>query len=399
MSRDLRLCLAIVFAFCFTMSANLLVVPLISTRLGVTESGLGLILAIPGLIVAIGALPASVLSNYTGRRLQLMVSFAFGALASLFYATSSGPLGIMVGQLANGCSLAIFWPSVVTLFSELAPAGMQAQVQGRNTVFQGLGLLTAPVLAGWLVDHWGFGPLFIVYFTVSMVGLACTFALRPLPLPRPPLAPLPAMLRSYRSALELLRMEPGLRVSGLGQFLTLALTQTVGGGFAILFLKQQGMTPALVGMIMTMREIAQTVSRAVFPRLARRFTVEQLLISAPILGALGILGVVVSPISILLFVAVAVQGFGLGLNAPASNTLVALRTPPDQRAIGMGLTIVAAQLGTVVVPPIVGAIASLAGVRVSIVISSTLVLLIALRFYRTLPAQGPRASVQGGVSL
>jgi MFS family permease len=261
------------------------------------------------------------------------VAFALGALAPTF----GWLLAARVVQgLGGGCVYGTA-PGLVTLG---VPAAARGRALGFLGAAMGLGLSAGPVIAGVLVDVFGWPAVFHVRLPLALATLAWTWRAMPAaPAPRAP------RLVGPRDVLR-----RGVLVAGALSFVANA------GMFAIWLLAPfylvagRGLDASRAGLLFMLTPLGTTLAAPLAGRLADRLGPAVPIVAGLGLeaGGLALLGraETTSPVA-LVVVALFAAGFGLGLfQVPNMASVMAAFGPTQQGAAG-GFAFLARTLGVV----------------------------------------------------
>lgn len=124
---------------------------------------------------------------------------------------------------------------------------------------------------------------------------------------------------------------------------------------------QAGISPIVVGSMLALRGIASMLSRLLLGPLGRRYG-QRSLIVASALGAAGCLAAIaVLPVPWVMFPALAVGGFLLGLGQPLTMTAVAIALPERSRSSGLALRLLGNRIAQLATPLLAGVLATTLG--------------------------------------
>jgi DHA2 family multidrug resistance protein-like MFS transporter len=153
------------------MTILLTALPTLSARLGATTEQLQWVSAVYTLALAGLMLPAGVLSDRYGRRRMLLLGLALFGASSVAASQVSTATGLIVMRAVMGVGGAVILPlslSVLpSLFSE-AERPRAIAIAGAGAF---LGLPLGPLVAGWLLDHYAWGSVFLINAPVVAVAL------------------------------------------------------------------------------------------------------------------------------------------------------------------------------------------------------------------------------------
>ena len=122
-----------------------------------------------------------------------------------------------------------------------------------------------------------------------------------------------------------------------------------------------GLPVEVVGFLLATRAAASMASRLVMLPLIALFTRRRLLVLSMMVPALALAALPLLDALALLYLAMGVIGFGLGLGQPITLAWVAGQAPPEVRGTAIGVRLSGNRLGQTALPAIVGAIAGATG--------------------------------------
>lgn len=354
LNRNVWMASLIAGLFAFTLNIGMFVVPTFSTAvLGATDSQVGILVAAPGILAMLLMVPSAPISNRVGRRRVMILSTIAGVLAAILYLIARSFQQLLVAQLVFGASNAFFWPSNLAYSCEVARPGAISQAQAANTAAQGVGLVLGPIVAGILTQWSGYQGALWAWLACALANLGLAIRLTSLPTPPQSGSLGSAMIRSLQAIPSMCR-NTRLLVAMLSQLLTAAFVTSIGGAFFILFVQDVGYSATLASLFLSLRELFGTISRALYASI-RRYVSNQLILSlVPLIAGGALLLGFYRPVLPLLLVIIAIEGFALGLTAPAGNTEASENASEEDLAETIAAVVVMFQVGTVIFPPITG---------------------------------------------
>lgn len=118
--------------------------------LGLENSLLPLVLIAMNVVYALAAFPAGLLSDRYGRRGLLVAGFAVVILANLLLACAGTPAVALAGAALWGLHLGLTKGVLNAMVADTAPLRLRGTAFGVVSLVNGLALLLASVIAGWL---------------------------------------------------------------------------------------------------------------------------------------------------------------------------------------------------------------------------------------------------------
>lgn len=325
--------------------------PFISSSVDATLGDLELIANAYLVALAIGLLPAGRLADRIGRRRTFVIGVAVFGLASLGVALSGGVAALVAFRVLQGFAGAMLQPAALAMLRNAFPAdklGLPLGIWGgANALAIGLG----PVIAGLIVQGFGWQAVFLLNVPVAVVTVAIAFF---------------AVAESKGEGTG----RGGLRQLLRDRSVTLGAT-LVGvssfGVFALLFLltlylqNARGMSPIAAGAWMLAPTCVVVVSAPIGGVLAQRFGPRWPVTAGLVLVAAGLVGMTTldrgSAFTDLLVPGL-LAGFGTGLCVIAATESIMGGTPDELGGVASGLQQVASQVGGVLGIASVGGVMS-----------------------------------------
>jgi MFS transporter, DHA1 family, inner membrane transport protein len=151
----------------------------IARDLGVSDSRVGLLLTVYGLVVVVASVPLTRLTRTVPRRFLLCLLLGLYVVSALVSAAAPGYGGLVAARVVTALSQALFWSVVVPVAAGLFPA----QVRGRvlAVVFGGgsLAAVAGVPLGTWVGQHLGWRWSFAALAGAGAVALVALVATLP----------------------------------------------------------------------------------------------------------------------------------------------------------------------------------------------------------------------------
>ena len=177
----------LVFACCLLLFhlANAAMLPLMGSVLTMRSSHWATLLIAACIVVP--QMLVAALSPWVGRRAQswgrrplLLIGFAALPLRGLLFALISSPLPLVVVQLLDGVTAAVFAVMVPLIVADLTRGTGHFNLgQGIVGTFIGIGASISATLAGFLSDRFGSPVAFAGLASIALAGLIAVYALMP----------------------------------------------------------------------------------------------------------------------------------------------------------------------------------------------------------------------------
>ncbi|WP_243859874.1 MFS transporter [Amycolatopsis arida] len=331
-------------------TATTIAAPYISASVGATLGELELIANAYLVALAVGLLPAGRLADRIGRRATFVAGVVGFGLASLGIALSGGVWALVLFRVLQGFAGALLQPAALALLRNAFPTdrlGLPLGIWGgANALAIGLG----PVIAGVVVQGWGWPAVFLLNLPVAaaVVALTCYAAVES----RGERRPVPGAVRALvgRRAVHL-----GSALVGVSSF----------GVFGLLFLltlylqNVRGLAPVQAGAWMLTPTCVVVLSAPLGGLLAQRFGPRWPVAAGLLLVAGGLATLAgLDPRSTFgdLLLPGALVGFGTGMCAIAATEAILGATPEGDTGTASAVQQIASQLGGVLGIATVGAV-------------------------------------------
>jgi len=145
-------------------------IPNLMKSVGGTDGDLGLVFA----VMALSEIPTFLYSRVLINRFKpiyvILFSSAFYILRQLLYLIASEPIHVLLIQLLQGPSFALFLNGSVYYIDELAPEELKSTAQTFATsMFFGMSGIVGSYGGGWMIDNYGLKTLYWVGLWVSII--------------------------------------------------------------------------------------------------------------------------------------------------------------------------------------------------------------------------------------
>ncbi len=364
-----------------THTALNLIRPLISYRtiaVGGDAVEVGLITAAYALLPLVIAVS---LGRFTDRAARISWIVGLGAvvlaLGSLFLAGSGGLLSLALASTVVGVGHLLCMVAGQGLVARYSRPENLDRDFGWFTAAASLGQLAGPLVSGAILAD-ASGPALLAATSSALVVAGVIAALGALPLL--PLVRLRPMRRTAaqkaappvptRDLLRRPRMPSALLTS-----LALLTAVDILTAYLPLIAENRGISPMLVGVLLSLRAGSSLLSRLALSWMLRRWSRKALIIASTAVAAVA-LTLVALPLGgfAALAVVLVVGGFLLGVGQPLTMAQVTVLAPEGARGAALSLRIWGNRLGQVAVPAAAAAVAGAVGAPGALLFSAAVLL-------------------------
>nr|MBC8223681.1 MFS transporter [Candidatus Bathyarchaeota archaeon] len=177
LKKDLWLLFALNIAIGFSAQFITPLFPLYLEGLGASEMEIGLVLSLASILATALMLPSGLLMNRIGKKKTLLVSVVLAALPPLLISFMDDWRWVTPLYMVFSGSFSFFIVSRMAMISERATPGNRATLFGVMNLAWPIGGIIAPTLSGFLVENYGWAPIFQVTALIMAAGLIPTLRL------------------------------------------------------------------------------------------------------------------------------------------------------------------------------------------------------------------------------
>ncbi|HJE61016.1 MAG TPA: MFS transporter [Nocardiopsis listeri] len=351
-----------------THTALNLVRPLISYRtiaVGGDAFEVGLVTAAYALLPLVMAVSVGRFTDRSGRIAWLAgLGSLILAVGGLSLAVSGGLFGLALASTVVGVGHLLCMVAAQALIARYSSPEHLDRDFGWFTAAASLGQLVGPLISGAILDD-ASGPALLSATSTALVVAGVVASLGVLPLL--PLARLRPLRRtaeqkgappvSTRDLLRRRRMPSALLTS-----LALLTAVDLLTAYLPLIAETRGISPMLVGVLLSLRAGSSLLSRLILPWMLHRWSRKTLIIASTSVAAAA-LTLVALPTSgfVTLAVVLVVGGFLLGVGQPLTMAEVTTLAPEGARGAALALRIWGNRMGQVAIPAAASGVAGLVG--------------------------------------
>ncbi len=342
------------------------VLPLFADEFGVSIAAIGLTLSFFGLARLILNVPLGVLSDRYGRRLLLVVGPLITAVGMIGSGFSGSLAELLAWRFVAGAGSAMYMTGAQIYLADISSPATRARFIGTNQSALLLGVSIGPAVGGLIAEGWGLRAPFFVVGVGALV--ATVYAYLRLPETRHLAAAQLAEAAAQhvvpggppsgrRSWVSLATSRDFLAVSfvTMATFLTRAASrQTL---MPLLASARYGLSAGGLGVLFTAMSVVNLVLIAPASVLADRVGRKWAIVPSGLVVAAGLLVVAGFDTLTLFVVGGIVISIGTAMSGPAPAAYVVDISPPEQRGLGLGLYRSSGDLGFLLGPPLLGALA------------------------------------------
>lgn len=369
------------------------VLPLFAEDLGVGAAMIGLTLSFFALARLILNVPLGVLSDRYGRRLLLVT----GPLVTSVGMIGSGLAGdiwqLLAWRFVAGAGSAMYMTGAQIYLADISTPATRARFIGTNQGALLLGVSIGPAVGGVVAEFWGLRAPFYVVGVSALVATVYAYLRLPetrhLAEPPPPPTPVaPGEKAPRRPWVVFLTSKDFLAVAGVTLAIFFTRTASRQTIMPLLASARLGFTEGTLGALFTVMSLVNMALIAPAAFIADRFGRKAAIVPSGLVTAAALLLMGVSETVVLFVAASMVLAVGTSIAGPAPAAYAADIAPPHLRGLGMGMYRSSGDIGFMIGPPLLGAIADATSYGLALGVNAALVGITALLFL------GARETVQ-----
>ncbi len=367
------------------------VLPLFARDFGVSAAAIGLTLSIFALARLILNVPLGVLADRRGRRILLVCGPLVTGAGMVGSGFALGIVDLLAWRFLAGAGSAMYMTGAQIYLADISSPATRARVMGANQAALLFGTSIGPAIGGALGELYG---LRVPFFAVGVASLAAGAHgyLR-----------LPETLHASTQG-EHSREERGSRRAPLASrdFLavcsvTASVFLTRAGGrmtlMPLLAAGAFGYSAGELGAVFTALALLNLIGVAPAAWLADRFGRKAAIVPSGLLVAVALASMGAAPTHATFLLAALLLGIGTSIVGPAPAAYAADIAPPALRGLAMGLYRTAGDLGFLIGPVALGALADQSSLGLALGANAAIACLTTL-YFAVAARETPRASLR-----
>ena len=359
------------------------VLPLYARSFGVSQSSIGLAIAIYGLARFVIAVPAGQLADALGRRGTLAIGGAVSCVGNVWCALAGTYTEFVAARFVAGVGAGIVLTVGVVVLADISTAARRGRTMA---IYQGVFLFAVgigPFPGGYLAATHGLAAPFAAYAVAGAVASAVAW------LAVPETRDLPGALRgsvqgvraSLGSQLKLLFAQLGfLLVSSIAFMNAVARTGGLFNIIPVLGEDQLALTATQIGFGLALGSVLGLAATYPAGTLVDRYGRKVVIVPATFLTGLSFFLFVLAPSYAWFLAASVTWGVASAVGGAAPSAYAADSAPPGMNAAAMSTYRMLGDLGYVIGPIMLGLVVDIYGARTALVLAAVLLMVVGACF-------------------
>jgi MFS family permease len=396
----------------FAFSLTRPIIALYAASLGLQNAAIGIVLAVYALLPMLAAIPSGFIADRFGRTAVMRAGSIMMLASGVLYWISAEPWTLAFAQLLAGLGQLAVWLAVQVLVTEGPAQGSESRF-ATFSLYMAIGQMAAPIIAGYLADHFGYELVFVGYIVTSLLLIytswQCQEDFSSLSGPSQTYVEMKEARgiaaytvqpsagheeRWFKQCLKLLQNRK-FAVILLATFISLFIVD-VRTAYLPLYLESLSISNTHVGLLVSIGAASALFVRPIYPRLKAKLGFMRMLF---LTFAVSLLLLFVAPLLTNYYAIAAlvfVTGLALGTNQPMTLSMIAVSTAPEERGLGVGLRLMSNRAAQFMDPLLFGFFTTFTSLKMSFVLVGLLLFTccaLALQLYlsaeRELPLSEP----------
>lgn len=327
---------------------------------------------------------AGALVDRWGRKKTTVVALLLTVIATTLYRFAGDVPLLTAVRCFHGLAFGMVGTAIGTMVIDILPVGRFSEGIGYFGLTSSFSMAITPMIAFWLIHHYGFPILFLAVVILTMLSLSSSLLVQSrhdhagdapeIGLPGPP-----------RSILTGLMEKAALPASGVMFFISVVFGAVMS--FIALYAAEQGITN--IGPFFTALALVMLVTRPLSGRWADRGGADKILLAAHLAVFFGLVTVGLSHTMGGFILTGALLGTGFGFFIPTLQALAVRYVPVNRRGAATGTYMISIDLGIGLGTILWGHVAETAGYRAMFFANLIPLALAGLIFYLFIHSQRP----------
>lgn len=357
-------------------------IPLYGLSLGLDAAEIGILVGARSILALFLSIHIGVLMDRFGTRAVTLVFVWIGMLLAPLFPLAAGFWSLLLLQLVNGAAVSFAWSGAQTLIAQLAEG--DARYIGRFSFFARLGSTSAPIVAGAV---WDLGGAWPAYLLGSAWGAILTAALLRAPeaeifTARPATGTNRSRFRArdawprasdYLNSIKLIAI-PAVAMS-MAVITMRNTTYSLQTSVYVVYLDQIALVGTTIGLLFAASEIASGFGSLFAGRAMRLGSPQRTMLSGTVISILLIAATpLLGGVFGLLVLFQIARGWLEGVIQPVILSVQARAVGRHQQGAVVGLRQTGQRFSSILIPPVMGAIADRFGTSHSFLIYAAFML-------------------------
>jgi DHA1 family multidrug resistance protein-like MFS transporter len=364
------------------------VLALYSRSFDVSQSAIGVAIAVYGLARFLVAMPAGRLADGLGRRPALALGGLVTAAGNLLCAYAPSFAIFLAARFVAGAGAALVLNGAQIVLADITTPARRGRTMA---IFQGVFLFAVgigPLPGGLLAEHYGLRVPFLAYAIAGVMAAAVAWAFIPETKPARGLESSDALLvlPPFGSQIRILTGLTGFMLVSLVSFMNaVARTGALFNVIPVLALDRLGLSADRIGLGLALASLVGLV--VIYPSgaLVDRYGRKSVIVPATFLAGASLLLFLFAPSYAWFLAGCVVWSLASGVGGAAPAAYAADVAPPGMNAAAMSAYLMFADLGYVIGPVVLGALTDLFGADTALATAALLLVIVAALFARFAP--------------
>ena len=349
-----------VFVGSLGLAMSIYFIPVFAQKFDATFLDLGFIGGANSLAYAITPLMIGYLADRFNRAWLFALALVANSLATIILTVAGSVGAVVLFRLLGGLAYGVLWATAEVMVADLALPAKRVGAMGLYGVASELGFVIGPLVGGFVLQNFGFTPLFLISAIIIALSL---------------IPHVVWVLPRYRSKAAVLKNPSGspFPIRGLVSWYVMALCYGIlfGNVVAIFpgYANSVGILPFMIGVLFTAFGISRIFVFAASETVSKLGEKSALSVASGIV-AVGALLIETFPSFFGFLIALIIIGGGFGVIFPLTISIISRYFSQERLGVAIGSYEAVFGAGSAIGPLVGGAIAALANVSLTFLLTS-----------------------------
>ena len=359
------------------------VLPLYARSFDVSQSSIGLAIAIYGLARFVIAIPAGQLADALGRRSTLAIGGAVSCIGNVWCAIANTYLEFIAARFVAGAGAGIVLTVGVVVLADITTPARRGRTMA---IYQGVFLFAVgigPFPGGYLAEIHGLAAPFAAYALAgALAGAVAWFAVpETRDLPGALRGSVPGIRTSLGRQIKLLSAQLGfLLVSAIAFMNAVARTGGLFNIIPVLGVDQLSLSATQIGFGLALGSVMGLAATYPAGTLVDRYGRKAVIVPATLLTGMSFFLFVLAPDYAWFVAASIIWGVASAVGGAAPSAYAADSAPPGMNAAAISTFRMLGDLGYVIGPIMLGLVVDIYGARTALVLAAVLLMVVGACF-------------------
>jgi MFS family permease len=369
----LMICLVI---FCADLVTGILspTFSLYAKDLGASLTLIGMLSSVVGLTQMITAMPISVQSDKSGRKIVLILGMASFALATFLFALAPNAYFLFPGRVLVGVGSVATFSIGVAYVADIVTPAERGLAYGLYATAMGVGFGVDPLIGALVALHYGVAASYVLASAIAVIGMM--LAAKELRTIRHSVHAVGIAKPKFEwSSVRAVIRDPNILAGSLANLIMSTSFSGAIVNFFPMYSAQIGLSQTAINSMFSARAFGSAAARLPTGALTHRISSRAVMGAALVLAMIAVVSMAQTDAPFLLGMLLLAEGVAFGTFLTSGQAYIAEYSSPTTRGTAVGVQSTAGSLGSTLSPVVLGIIAEIWGVPTVFRVTGILILI------------------------